>query len=291
LGKLEYFKSYTCPRGNQYSVDKILQTFKYQIVSGEVACQSILNWLSIQTEIETDIWTSTKLFSYHYNFSVKCANKESFYIGFGFNNAKPDGQRYAKIEYNPNKVGNTEEFRKIYHSMHGAAYRSEIKRFDLAIDIPVERSRCELIKDNRTYEMIMNSKTDRTQYLGHRGEGNRVKLYNKQLEAKLDYPMTRLELTIDYNKASYQDVLTVMPKILIIADSQIDFDFSALSGTDRLILDAISDKPERIMMLDYRKREKIESIMARYNQPFAFSEKTYNSILSLLKELFNPVYY
>lgn len=74
---------------------------------------------------------------------------------------------------------------------------TEIKRFDLAVDIPVEREKARLMKDGRVYSERRHGK-DWTEYLGAQASHiGRVKLYNKQSEAGLTEPLTRLEITLD----------------------------------------------------------------------------------------------
>ena len=104
-----------------------------------------------------------------------------------------------RLEFNPNKVSDNEVFKIIHKLLIKYCRKSlnHIARFDLAIDIPVDRSRCFLVKDRRLY-IERKHGVEYTQYLGSKSASvGRVKLYNKTAEAKLDYPLTRLELTLD----------------------------------------------------------------------------------------------
>ena len=59
------------------------------------------------------------------------------------------------------------------------------------------RENCFLVKDRRMY-IERRHGAEFTQYLGAKSSRvGRVKLYNKQAESNLDYPLTRLELTLD----------------------------------------------------------------------------------------------
>lgn len=71
------------------------------------------------------------------------------------------------------------------------------RRYDLAADIPVLRQDAFLVKDSRAYLERRHGR-EFTQYLGAKSSTvGRVKLYDKAAEAGLNYPLTRLEMTLD----------------------------------------------------------------------------------------------
>ena len=72
----------------------------------------------------------------------------------------------------------------------------------MAIDIPVARSRLRLVKDQRKYTLMKYSNENMTEYLGVRSSHGQVKLYNKALERGLESDLTRLEITVDYERCS-----------------------------------------------------------------------------------------
>lgn len=103
-----------------------------------------------------------------------------------------------RLDANPNKVGDNVNFEMIRSFLvrNSRGGISKIPRFDLAIDLPVDRSQCFLVKDRRLY-IERRHGVEFTQYLGAKSsQVGRVKLYNKAAEAKLSTPLTRLELTL-----------------------------------------------------------------------------------------------
>lgn len=87
----------------------------------------------------------------------------------------------------------------------------KIKRWDLAVDVPYGRDCVQLIKDNRKYSQFYKSAQDFTEYLGCMSAPGRVKVYNKQIEAGLDYPLTRIEVTLD--SLDYIDCCRCWPNV------------------------------------------------------------------------------
>ena len=106
-------------------------------------------------------------------------------------------ERRGFLEFNPNKVASDELFGKFWGDVRGLLCKSSLVRFDAAFDYPVDRSKCHLVQDKRGYEMYRRGTL--TEYLGCRNSPGRVKLYDKQAESGLDFPLTRLELTCDAN--------------------------------------------------------------------------------------------
>ncbi len=73
----------------------------------------------------------------------------------------------------------------------------QIKRYDLAIDMPVDRSSAYLMPvGGRHYCKIISSQGATTEYIGQRQHGGYIKLYDKAAESGLSGPLTRLELTL-----------------------------------------------------------------------------------------------
>lgn len=100
------------------------------------------------------------------------------------------------VQFNPNKARGRREIELLLRKVGRFARDVELKRYDIAIDIPVQRELVRFRKDNRGYEYIDHG-NGLTEYLGTRNKPGRVKLYDKTREAKLDKPWTRLELTAD----------------------------------------------------------------------------------------------
>ncbi|MFQ9701876.1 MAG: hypothetical protein ACLR0U_04885 [Enterocloster clostridioformis] len=113
----------------------------------------------------------------------------------------------------------------------------KIKRWDLAVDVPYGRDCVQLIKDNRKYSQFYKSAQDFTEYLGCMSAPGRVKVYNKQIEAGLDYPLTRIEVTLD--SLDYIDCYRCWPnvytrKVIDLAESKVMVQLLAEQPVDRV---------------------------------------------------------
>ncbi len=112
----------------------------------------------------------------------------------------------------------------------------KIRRYDLTVDIPVLRQDAFGVKDSRAYIERRHGQ-EWTQYLGATSSRvGRVKLYNKAVEAELNYPLTRLEMTLDpstaYDQANF-------PTVYYLDDLQMCFSGYKATETERFIMNAL----------------------------------------------------
>lgn len=214
------------------------------------------------------------------NFIMQMGDGSSFWLGVGLNLGTPDRGR-IRMDFNPNKVAHHEATQRIFYFLCNASkpMHHKVVRFDLAIDIPAERSDCFLVKDNRAYSERRHG-AEWTQYLGAKSSNHgRVKLYNKQVESNLPYALTRLELTL-HGDTAYEAI--PMPKVYYIKDRQVSLDELKLTDTDRFILGALIAGYGEITMLSRRTREKMENLLRNYVQQIFVSEENYDKILRQL---------
>ena len=203
-------------------------------------------------------------FKYRNLLAIQDTNtKHSFSLGLVYNDLNKTTND-CFIEFNPNKcinetnTGLAQPFLD-YIKQHGS--HIELVRYDLAIDIPIEREFVSLDKDMRKYTKLWvtdveancsqivsdmkkkqihykidvksKSLSNSTEYLGQRNKSGFVKLYNKQIESDLDKPTTRLEITLD--SISYDKFIQVLPNISIYKNvSQADLD--NLNDTEKVLL-------------------------------------------------------
>ena len=222
--------------------------------------------------------------AYRHNFTVECENGHTFWIGLCPNSEKNSIKfRTVTVEFNPCKVGEELTFLSNYKKLVGMSkFSPVVKRFDLAIDISVDRDKCYLIKDKRTYQEYRNSNLDLTQYLGHRSSNGFVKLYNKAKELGIsDYGLTRFELTIDYEYSCFEIVQAMMPIVYIFDDYQFGL---ALTGTDKVLLLACLQNMDLINELSRKKKEKIKEILQQSALTLTLDQQQYNNILSQINE-------
>lgn len=203
-------------------------------------------------------------FKYRNLLAIQDTNtKHSFSLGLVYNDLNKTTND-CFIEFNPNKCINETNTGLLqpfldYIKQHGS--HIELVRYDIAIDIPIEREFVSLDKDMRKYTKLWvtdietnytqivsdmekkqihykidvksKSLSNCTEYLGQRNKSGFVKLYNKQIESDLDKPTTRLEITLD--SISYDKFIQVLPNISIYKNvSQADLD--SLNDTEKVLL-------------------------------------------------------
>ena len=225
-------------------------------------------------------WEGNKRGTFRKQYLVKKENSTSFWIGHGLIGTSIMAERY-RLEFNPNKVGSDPHFVAIHELLVHNCRKpmSRIARFDLAIDIPVERTKCFLVKDRRLY-IERRHGVEYTQYLGAKSSSvGRVKLYNKSAEAKLDYSLTRLELTLDPAKV-YEDIN--FPTVYYMNTVSITDDEVKVTETERFILNALLQGFGTINDLGRKTRAKIETLFKYYVQPITISAETYACALAQL---------
>lgn len=269
--------------GDTYSIDKLLLDFKLRYRSGGEWAADFLAFLADDRWVYFDHWTTSRIGTFREQFSVDCGDGSSFWVGIGLNDGTGKVTNRVRLEFNPNKAVETYVFTHVFNRLRSLAVGPPgIVRFDLAVDFPVLRSDCWLLKDRRTYEEFRRSEEDRTQYLGERNKHGRCKLYNKALESKLNYPLSRLEITIGGDFLEYEQVLAIWPQVMIRNDLQMVFDGEKISDTDRVLLKCLIMCPDLVEELGRTKKEKIRRILGGYTRFLEMDKQTYETIISQL---------
>ena len=230
------------------------------------------------TDVNMRHWENFRVGCYKHNFTFTMSDGNSFWLGIGLN-LKKTAQGRVRIDFNPNKVANCVALKNLICELMLSSHETNrnVTRYDLAIDIPEDRFDCFLVKDNRAYIERRHGQ-EWTQYLGSKASHlGRVKLYNKQVEAKLDYPLTRLELTLS-PETQYGDL--PLPKVYYINSRQVTFEDLRITDTERFVLNAILQGCGSTRDLGRKTRAKIESVMENYITTVRISEDDYSKILN-----------
>ena len=239
----------------------------------------LLDKLPITHAVEVKYWNSFRPGSFREQFTIRFQDGNSFWIGVVLTGRKPEWGR-VRMDFNPNKVAEHEVFQLLlsYLVSNTRPMHRTIKRYDLAIDIPVLRQDVFLVKDNRAYIERKHGQ-EWTQYLGAKSSTvGRVKLYNKQVEANLNHPLTRLEMTLD-PATPYTEVN--FPVVYYLDDLQLCFDETIkATDTERFILNAILQGCGTLEQLGRRTREKVKVLMDRYVKYIEVSPQEYQKIIS-----------
>lgn len=124
-----------------------------------------------------------------------------------FSNLKPSYCVF-EMDFNPNKLSDV-HLSEINYILSLCSEIS-IKRLDVAIDLPVQRSLLSLQKDTRNYKFMGASRDSLTEYLGARSSIGAVKLYSKTSERGLSHYVSRLEVTCEPSISSFEKYFPVV---------------------------------------------------------------------------------
>lgn len=269
---MKYFNEFFYD-GVKISIDNLVLEYKVSYAKGSFASDYILKAFS-GCSYDYQHWTSSKLGACREQFTFKCSNGASFWLGVGMNTIS-GVKHVVRVDYNPNKVYDTLELDFVLSTLTNYTVRCECVRFDLAFDYPIPRRLAFLVKDKRKYEAHSNnSKYLETEYLGARSASGRVKLYDKTSESNLDYDCTRLEITLDGSLDMNTQLSTYFPLVYVL-DDFVNLDFSTLNlnDTELFILEKLLDKPSDIKRLGRAMQKKIEPVLLRYTNSITFDVK------------------
>ena len=217
-------------------------------------------------------WISDKKACFHYNYNIEIEEGKSFYFGFHHNSESLNNSEYSKfennhfvdlynftIEFNPNKL-KKDNLLMYLLSLSGEWY---IKNYDLALDLKVNI--LDLIYDisGKAVEKVFSSGyDDKTVYLG--SGVNRIKIYNKKKESKLNIlgDITRIEISREMNDYDIRRLSTLydcgfFPDIYLNQYVYSLSDYENKNKTLMAILFAVQNGyPIRNLTRDYRNKLK-----------------------------------
>lgn len=281
---MKYYKEIKTKEGFTLSIDMVTIDYSISSSAAREELVKILDNLPLLSAVDIRHWSSLRIGTFRENFTLKFQDQTSFWLGVGLNAHKPLWGR-SRIEFNPNKVAKHKVFLELlgWFNSHSLRMNSIIKRFDLAIDIPIGRQSVRLLKDRRVYTERRHGQ-EWTEYLGKSSTVGRVKLYNKTVEAGLKYPLTRLELTLD-PAIPFQKI--PWPSVYYIVNHQISMDELRVTDTERFVLGALLEGYGSVVDLGRKTRKKMEVLMNSYVKWVRISLQDYTLLLSCLQSFLN----
>lgn len=227
---------------------------------------------------------SFKKLTYSNNFKFElCQGTDtfSFWLGTHFQSYDKTLDTW-KLEFNPNKCMPCDFVSELFSLLRFYSKFVEVGEYDIAVDLPVPRDSLFLVKDKRKYQTIFNSAVDKTEYLGNRHEHGFCKLYNKQKESKLSFPLTRFEITCTRLKVSA--VVDSLP-VVYIQRGQLAMVDMKLTDTDMFILKTLISAPSRLSELGRDKRSKMRVALQCAFTVVSFDSSCLSRLLSALSDL------
>lgn len=274
---LTYYKPIQTAEGFTLSIDKAVIDYKLSGPPALDALVDFLDMLPVRMAVAVRHWSSFRWATYKEQYTIGFRDYNSFWLGVGLNNVKTEHTR-ARLEFNPNKCAHHAAFLAVlaFLNTHTRPMHTAIRRFDLAMDIPVDRANAKLLKDGRVYSERRHGQ-EWTEYLGPKSSTvGRVKIYNKQKEAKLRYPLTRLEVTLDpttpFNSLPW-------PQAYYIKRCQIGVEELSINDTERYILSALLAGYGSTKELCRKTREKMDKLLAHYTHDITLDPHDYTEIL------------
>lgn len=261
---MNYYYSISDNDNNIYSIDNVRISF-------ELKHDSFIDFqYYFSNNNRIDIIDYPLCFSeFRYKCLLKvCYKSGSLTLGYCFNGVSFDDKLKGFLDFNPNKCMDDRQCIYDLQKLRSFSYIFDVVRWDLAIDVPTDRNNVHLKKDRRKYELHEHSYNDRTEYLGVRNSVGRVKIYNKTVESKLDYLLTRVETTcgsldVYKDKKKFDRIL---PDILLL-NSQQNIVIADLKDTEKVLVQLInaSDYP----MYYYNQ---LGRVMKNKLKPYLFQE-------------------
>lgn len=213
----------------------------------------------IRTLKDYSFYERLSVSQYRNNFNIVLSDDSSFYFAYRHNSSNGDKVAW-KIELNPNKCLPCDFVERFINFVVSRSKPSSVhfSQMDIAIDFPIERVNFYLNKDRRISTVVNDGYDNTTEYLSKHNEHGFVKLYNKQIESKLEHPLTRLEITL--KKFTYNDFVSVFPVLHVYFNSQINFNniLEPLSQNDEVFVSLLRLHPEYYKKLSYRKQKRFE---------------------------------
>lgn len=170
--------------------------------------------------------------------------------------SNPNALHNLTVEFNPNKCKDNKFLLYLLDHMQSI----KLVSCDLACDLPFPITDLDFIPVNKSFKHILDTPEGRTYYFG-KGD-KRIKIYDKTKEAKLDYDLTRVEISVKVDK-ELKDIKSVdfsdlsFP-LISCREYQLDFSDTELDSTLKAILFAC-DNGFPISYLSRRYQEKIKS--------------------------------
>lgn len=277
-----------------YSIDRIVIVF---FLESTFAQQILENEDEFQEYFPTATTTGTN----------NCCNQywQTFNMRVGYtsvtikllHNGSSDNRCY--LECNPNKCFDDPKCKELLNFIFNRSVAFFIRRFDLAIDILRPRYLFRFDKDRRHKVTYATSKDNHTEYLGKRNKPGHCCLYDKEREAKLDYPCTRAEVTLEnpLREETMQALKDKLPKVKVRNDQKISLDYEKLSSTDKVLIDLFSNiedvefKSTQFKKLDWKKQKKLKEFIYADEVDFVFDIPSIYHVINCMITEIQPGYY
>lgn len=267
LNGIPYYKPFETPDAI-YSVDMVRVAF--DIGSHGQEFSNFLQQLDLKDALNNSLldiqyYHSFLEFKYEHLWTIsdkKSDVKATLSVGLHLRGGGAnDGKSLGFLEFNPNKVMYSPVLKEIITEIQVLSVETELKRYDLAIDLPIPRNLAKLERvGKKMYQQVIKD-DGITEYSGRRNTHGFVKLYDKTKESNLDRDFTRLEITLEPLK----DAKQAFP-VVRVNDAQYSLDMAYdLNDTERTLVALLRSNDDMnyyIKMLGRKMRKRIEPYLS-----------------------------
>ena len=140
--------------GFVYSLDNVVMKFRLYWAQDNGAVDEVFKELSKCCHV-CDSFTRFGFAQYKHQFIFHMPDGNTFWVGIGFNGSGGVDYSNCSVDFNPNKVGQYDSFVDIHNKLLEMSKEVELKRYDLAVDIPVSRENFIGFKDKRIGQLLI----------------------------------------------------------------------------------------------------------------------------------------
>lgn len=296
---MRYYKAEK-KNGVTYSCDMLRLTFKtpYQIRDDNGSDLFVHIDMDRLTEImqlndyEVNYYKTNKYNAYRHMFTFR---KQSFVVVIGLeHNVMRDRVYNNFIEFNPNKADMYAikfifRYLTTWIKLNPVTHTFfEISRYDIACDVPASRDLVKIMsKGRRMYKYEIGHDGSVTEYLGKRNTNGFVKVYDKTKESKLDYDLTRIEITVEGMDIRFPDIRLKQYQETMILDK--------LDRTDRVLIELLKrcDEEEEyywFKQLGRVKGNKLKPYLFLPKESFEFDRNAILEVQQVVKNIANNIF-
>ena len=289
---MEYYFSKKDSSGYVHSIDNLIMT--YYVENLGVKCIK-----SLISDLQEIHGKHTGL-DYWEKFDINPCRKYSFYqhaihmdegiyillghyVDYDRETKKADVFPMLRMELNPNKHATKSVLKDVMELVNKNCYDGVLTKYDYAVDIPLTPDYVAVFGSNKEKGLFKG-----TRYFGQRNKNGYCRIYDKQEEQKLDYPLTRIEHVVSTTKTTKK---LSFEKVYIKSDNKTE---EKLSKTDAVIVELCNmlkannlDFEDTLNKLDRRKKKTImEHLSGNGYKLLEYDKAIHDELLQLVYKEF-----
>ena len=205
------------------------------------------------------------------------------YVDYDRDTKKANIFPMLRMELNPNKHATKAVLKDVMELVNKNCYDGVLTKYDYAVDVPFTPDYVAVFGSNKEKGLFKG-----TRYFGQRNKNGYCRIYDKQEEQKLDFPLTRIEHVVSTTKTTKK---LSFEKVYIKSDCKSS---ENLSKTDAVIVELCNmlkannlDFEDTLNKLDRRKKKTImEHLHGNGYKLLEYDVKIHDELLELVYKEF-----